>query len=203
MHINRHRRALTLAELIVATTITTLLAAGVGSILFAASYGTSSRRDVRRLAVRSAQARPRIDDAIRSAAAVLAKGSSYIVLWTGDSRKNNQVNLSELQLIELSSTTLTSYTTAWPSGWSQATIDAADTTYAANTNFYTTAQNAKSSGNFPGTTWATSASNFTITLDSGTANLAVLVTWKLTLTNDLLSQALVEAVALRNHVVPQ
>jgi hypothetical protein len=194
---------MTLAELIVAITITTLIAAGVGSILFAASYGTSSRRDVRRLAVRSAQERQRIDDAIRSAAAILAKGSSYIVLWTGDTRSNNQVNLSELQLIELSGTTLNSYTTVWPSGWSQATIDAADTTYAANTDFYTTTQTAKSGSNFPGTTWATSASNFTITLDSATANLAVLVTWKLTLTNDLVSESLVEATALRNHVVPQ
>lgn len=202
-YIQQHRRALTLAELIVAITVTALIAASVGSILFAAGYGTSSRRDVRRLAVRSAQIRHRLDNAIRSAQAVLASGTGYIVLWTGDTRVNGQVNLSEIQMIELASGTLTWYVTVFPSGWSQSTIDAADTTYAASTNFYTTATTAKAGTNFPGTTWATAASDFTITLDNATATAAKLVTWNLTLTNDLLTQSLVEATALRQPIAPQ
>ncbi len=200
-----HRRATTIAELIIAITVTALISLGVAAILQAATYGTSARREVRRVAVRSEQVRSRIDNALCSARAVLASGSGYIVLWIGDTRKNDQVNLSELQLLEIpsGSTTLSSYTTVFPTGWTQTQIDTADVAYAAGSNFATVAQTAKAGSYFPGTVWATGASSFTVALDNASLGLTHLVTWDLTLTNDLLSDSLVGAASLREIGVPQ
>jgi len=195
----------TLVELLIALIITSMLALGVASILYAASYGTSSRREVRRMVVRTEQLRARLDDAVRNARAVLASGNAYIVLWIGDTRRNNQVNLSELQLIELASgsTQLKSYETQFPGGWTEAQIEAADTAYAAGSDFAAVAQAAKQGSYFPGTTWAGGISDFSVTLDHGTPVQARMATWRLTLTNELLSESLVGTAALRSPGAPE
>src|SRR5689334_1045094 len=94
-------RGFTLVELLLSLITTAFIGLAVAMILQTAAYGTSTKRDARRIAVRSESTRDRMNDAIRNARAVLASGSTYLVLWMGDSNKNDQVNLSELQLIEL------------------------------------------------------------------------------------------------------
>ncbi len=199
----RRRPAFTIAELIISLVITALIASSVASVLYAAGYGTSSRRDVRRVVVRSQQIHRRVDDAVRNAAAVLAGGSGYVVLWTGDSRDDNQVNLSELQLIELVGSTLTAYSADFPDGWTDAQIEAADTAYPPASNFATVAQTEKAGSYFPATEWATQISDFELTLDDPTPVDARLVTWKLTLTHELLSEDLVGTASLRAPLTPQ
>jgi hypothetical protein len=197
------RRATTLPELIVGLTVTALVALGVASILQAASYGTSSRREVRRLAVRVHEVRSRVDSAIRSARAVLATGNGYIVLWTGDTRADGHVNLSELQLIELSPTNqLTSYVTRFPASWTQAQIDAADVSYSPSADFASICQTAKNGSYFPGTLWSNDGSNFTVAPDKTPVQQAKLVTWSLSLASDLIAEPLVGSSALRVWVAP-
>jgi hypothetical protein len=166
----------------IAMMVVTLIALTVAAILQTAAYGTSSQREVRRVVVRSEQVQTRIEDAIRDARAVLGFGSGYVVLWTGDTNPDGQVNRSELQLIELpaASTTLTLYTGQYASG---------EPAYAASSNFSTVAQSIKSSGYFPGTTLSTNVAGLTFTLDyPSTPTLARLVTWSLTLTDQQVSQ---------------
>ena len=190
------KRGVTLVELILAMMITALIGVGVASTLYAASYGTSSRREVRRVAVRSQQLHSRIEDAIRNARAILASGQvsagyGYLVLWAGDTNQNNHVNLSELQLIELpsGSATLSSYANPSPT---------TDTEYAPATDFYTAAQTAKTTDNLIGTPWAKGISNFALTVNSSKPANKPLVTWSLKLTDQLLSENLVCAASLRS-----
>ena len=199
--LTKRLRGTTLPELIIALTITSFIASGMATVMFAASYGTSSRREIRRLVGRSQAVRNRIDDALRNARAVLANGTSsgnvYLVLWRGDSTGDGTVNVSELQFIELpnASTTLTSYqVTATP---------ATDTSYAASTNFYTAAVAARTAGTLVGTVWSTTASNFTVTLNDATPSDATMATWSITLTDKLLSEQLVGAASLRVQGAPQ
>jgi type II secretory pathway pseudopilin PulG len=189
-------RAYTLVETLVALMVLSLVALGVAAILQAAAYGTSSQREVRRTAVRGELAHGRIDDAIRGARAVLAAGSGYIVLWTGDANTDTHVNLSELELIELpaASTTLTAYVGTYAPG---------DPVYAAGSDFYTVAQSAKAGVNFPATTWATNISGLTFALDNAAPALARLVTWSLTLTDRQLSRTVAGGAALRAPGQPQ
>ncbi len=55
MRVDPTRRAVTLVELIISLLITSMVALGVAAILQAASYGTSSRREIRRIVVRTQQ----------------------------------------------------------------------------------------------------------------------------------------------------
>ena len=195
------RRGVTLVELILAMMITALLSAGVASMLYAAGYGTSSRREVRRVAVKSLQLQKRFEDAIRSARAVLASGQvatgyGFVVLWTGDTNADDQVNLSELQLIELPNGTTTLQSC-------QPSPSATDVTYPADANFYSVAQTAKASGNLVPVTWSNGISDLTVTLDNPTPVMARLVTWRLTLTDQAISEQLCGAANLRSPSSPQ
>jgi type II secretory pathway pseudopilin PulG len=174
-------RAYTLVETLVALVVLALVGLGMAAILQTAAYGTSSQRELRRVAVRGEMVHARTDSAIRNARAVLASGSGYIVLWTGDTNGDSHVNLSELELIELpaGSTNLTARLGHSADG---------DPVYAADSNFYAVAQSAKSGANFPATIWATNVSGLTFALDKDTPILARLVTWSLTLNDQQLQR---------------
>lgn len=195
------RRAMTIIEVSMSLIVVSLIAVGVAAMLYAAGYGTSARREVRRVAVRTQQVRLRLDDAIRNTRQILAAGETsaghaYVVLWRGDSNdedtNQDKVNLSELELIELpdGSSTLMSYI---------ATSPTTDTAYESDSDFYQVAQNAKSGGDLEGTTWAQDISDFGITLDEATPADAQLVTWRFTLTDQDLSETLVGCIWLRVH----
>lgn len=197
-------RAVTLVELLIAMIITSMLALGVASILHAASYGTSSKREIRRVAVRSQQIRSQLDDSIRTARAVLAcgetvEGDKYIVLWKGDSNQTdqNQVNLSELLLIEWvpGSQTLTAYDAPGAPD--------PDPFYAADADFYNEADQARSDGDLTGTVWSQGVSAFEMTLIDDGEGQARMVAWSLTVIDELLSESLVGTTSLRCPGAPQ
>jgi len=197
----KYRRAMTIVEVLMSLIVVSLISVGVAAMLYAAGYGTSSQREVRRVAVRTQQVRLRLDDAIRNARQILAAGETsaghaYVVLWRGDTNdedtNKDKVNLSELELIELpdGSTTLTAYTAPSPG---------TDTAYENDSDFYQMAQTAKSGGVLVGTTWAENISAFGITLDEAAPADARLVTWRFTLTDQELSESLVGCISLRAH----
>jgi type II secretory pathway pseudopilin PulG len=196
--LNRTRRpGLTLLELLISISVTAFIGLGVALILQAAAYGTSTKRDARRVSVRAETLRDRLDDAVRNSASFLASGTNYLVIWQGDENDDTQVNLSELQLIELNTTTqtLTSYVATLPVG--------TDTAYAATVDFNSTTQTLKGNGTLTGTTWATGISAVTFTLDNVTPQQAVLLTWSVTLNNGTQTEPVSGAVSLRQPLTPQ
>lgn len=204
-HRRRLLRGSTLPEVVIALVITAMVGMSVAAILQAASYGTSSRREVRRLTVRRHQVEKRLNAAIRNAAAVLASNSTALVLWTGDANGDTHVNFSELCLIELpvSSSTLSMWRTTFPAGWNQTQRDAADTTYAVGADFAAAAQTAKSNAYFVQTPWTGGASSLQVSLQPVTPQAAMLVSWRLTLTDELLTEPMVGAAALAAHTNPE
>lgn len=198
------RTGLTLIELMVSLIITSLIAVAVASVIHAGAYGTSSRREVRRLVVQTQELRMRLSDTVRLAQAVLAcgqgaGGEKYIVLWTGDSNRDGdeQVNLSELQFVEWTPAAqrLTSYrVSAKPDP---------DPSYPPDSNFYTLATQLRNSGVLVGTVWAKDVSAFEIALDDAKPTAALRATWALTLTSDLVSEPIVATVALRSPRPPK
>jgi len=198
----KHRLAMTIVEVLMSLIVVSLISVGVSAMLYATNYGTSSQREVRRVAVRTQQVRLRLDNEIRNARQILAAGQTsaghaYVVLWRGDTNaedtNQNKVNLSELELIELpdGSTTLTSYIAGTP---------ATDTVYESDSDFYKAAQNAKSDGDLVGTTWADGISDFAVTLDEAAPADARLATWRCTLTDEALSETLVSSISLRAYI---
>ena len=184
--------------------ITAMLATAIAALLHAASYGTSSKREIRRITVRSLQLRSRMDDAVRTARAVLdvdetAWGSRYIILWQGDTYQSDpgQVNLSELQLIEWNpnSETLISYRAA-------SELDP-DPVLPMSTDFYDTAISSVYTGKLRNTVWSDHVTDMAFALDDASPTDARLVRWELEIEDELLTEPVIGAVAMRSPTEPQ
>lgn len=186
----------TLFETVLSLVVISLISLGVAAIIQTAAYGTSAQRELRRVAIRERQLQARLNDAVRNARAVLAVSNTYLVLWTSDANANNQVNLSELQLIEVpaGSTSLVSYTPGTLSS---------DPVYAPTVNFYTTARAAVTGGQLVGKSWCSNVSSPRFVLDNATPTAARLVTWSLTLTHQQVSEPVIAAAALHAPGTPQ
>jgi type II secretory pathway pseudopilin PulG len=192
------RTAFTLVEVMTAMIITAIIGLSVASFLFATSYATSSKREVRRVVVRTYQARERLEESIRDARSVLAIGETgeqvrYLVLWLGDRFGSDpgRVNLSEIRLIEWSPATDTL------TGVSAAGAPDPDPVYAPETDFYEAADAARDSGALTSSPWATGVSAFEIELDEPTPADARLVTWRMIIVDELLTESIAGTVSLR------
>lgn len=193
-------RALTLMELMLALTITAIMGLAIAQMLYAASSATASRNDMRALVTRQKALTVRLDEAIRGSNMVLASGSNYLVLWMGDTRADDQPNLSEIRRIEYSSSLgqIISWKASFPSSWTAAAITAADTQYdlaTADFNAVTTAL--KGSSTFPSEVWARNISGFSVAINNAVAQSATLVSYRITTTNGVYSNVIIGAASPR------
>lgn len=195
------RRGMTLAEVIMALMITTLIATMVTSALVAASYGTSSQRDWRRLTIKEHKVRTLLRESVSTARAVLASGDSvdghYLVLWKGESQTaDDKVNLSELQLIEWdeNATKLSSFEAE--------TMPSPDTEYAAGANFYQVASLAADGGTLAETVWSDDVTAFEVAGDASGSQ-AGMLTWTIQIKDAAFEETLVGVSALREADPPE
>jgi prepilin-type N-terminal cleavage/methylation domain-containing protein len=169
------RRGLTLVELVIGIAITGIVASVLAILINSTAAGTNSQQDGRRALVKLESMKAQLEDQFTNARAILATGTNYIVYWTGDlsgavTPANGAVNLSELRLLEVDTTTgnLNLYAVSWPSTFSSANIISNDQVYAANSSWYTACQTAKTTGYFLPTVVATNVTQMTSSLDSTT-----------------------------------
>lgn len=201
----RHRHsAFTIAELLIALTITSLIALTASGMLFATIRATDDRTDRRHVIVRSAVIGKRITAEVHGALSFLAASDDEIVIWATDGNANGAVNLDEIVLLERDNATseLRRYAIVWPGGWDQATIDAANTVYTPAADFSAVAAAAKGTGNFPASVWSTQLSVMGVTLDNATAQQARLATLRLALTVGDLVENVVVAASIRTPRLP-
>jgi hypothetical protein len=169
-------------ELVIAMGITAVVSAVLAVLINATAVGTNSNQDGRRSLVKMQGMKARLEDTITNSRCVLEVGTNYIVFWAGDisgapADANSAVNLSELRLLEVNTTTgtLCLYSVSWPAAFTTASIKSADTTYAANTTWYSACTTAKAGGYFVPTLIANSATGLTASLDSATVTSGRLV----------------------------
>jgi type II secretory pathway pseudopilin PulG len=182
---------MTLVELILALAATGFIGLAIASMLAAVSYGTDSSRELRELTVKNKTLTSRISAAIRKSRLILDAGDGYVVLWASDSDGNGSPSLLELQRIELDPSLgeVTNYT---PSN------SAPDTLYQLTDDFDAITSALSGSSSFPGELWATGVASWTIELDQPTAQSANLLSFRLMLEADDLSDTMICAAALRN-----
>lgn len=198
-------RGLTLVELLLALSVTAMIGAGVAAMMLLVSSGTTERTDLRALLVKEKSVAARLSAAVRSSLRVLDQGSDYVVLWIGDTRRDDQPNLSEIRLIErLSDGRLLCYSASFPDGWTDEQIATADTAYQLTDNFRTVTTALKSGSYFPSELWAQGVQSWTVVLDA-TPETARLLSYRMAMragdgssTRQPLD-TLIGAIALRNH----
>ena len=197
-------------ELVIALGITAIVSAVLAVLINATAVGTNSNQDGRRSLVKMQAIKAQVEDTIANARCVLAMGTNYIIFWRGDidgapTPANGAVNLSELELLEVDTTTgkLNLYAVQWPVSFNSAAIVNADTTYAANTTWYSACTAAKAGGYFVPTLIANSATGLTGSLDSATVTQGKLVSLVISF-SDLTGtpRQVVIGAAIQNRAVP-
>ncbi|TVQ51693.1 MAG: hypothetical protein EA377_12025 [Phycisphaerales bacterium] len=124
----KHRRGLSLLELMLAITITALVGAAIAGMLNAVAVGVDTRRDNRSMMVRSSLAQARLNAYIAPARCVLDQRGPQIVLWFNDQKKSETVHASEIRWLEYDRTegTLSVSYVSFPEHWSQLEVDQED-----------------------------------------------------------------------------
>ncbi len=182
--VRRPRRGFTIVELLLALAITGLVSATAAAMLMAVSYGTSSKRDLRSVVVKSRVIDARIASAIRGSRAILETSTDYLILWTTDTDSDGTSDNAEVRLIERDSANdeLTSY---YDTGVAGDYVDAATFRAAAKSSYASDL-------------WGTGLTAMQFARDPVTTTL---VSYQLTLTAGDLSEAVVGAASARYGTV--
>jgi len=197
----RQRRAtpasgFTLVEVLLAISITVLIAASVSAMIFSTSYGTSRQTELRHLLVFSDLVSSRLGAAVGTSRAVLATGQNYIVLWVADTVAGGQVNVSEMRRIERNPATNELYLYQAPTGLPEAQ----DVSYdRQSTDFNAVTTALKSSASFPARLLATDVTAMTLTLNNASVQAATVVSHNITTTLNGASETTVGEARLKNH----
>jgi prepilin-type N-terminal cleavage/methylation domain-containing protein len=171
----RPRGGFTLLEVVIALAITGLLATAIAAMVHGFVYGTTSQADSRRVMVQGKLVRGRLDAAVSGSQMVLAEGTNFLVLWTGDLNPDGVPDLSELRRIEFNSTNKCLWSYKAPAGINP------DTAYTLDTDFAALTAGLKGGNNFPGELWAQGVTGFTHALDNANCQNAANVYFNLTL----------------------
>lgn len=174
----RSRPAFTLIELMIALTVTALLAVGVSSMLFAVTQGTRRNSDQRRINAKRMIVAERTGDVIRAAAQILDASSTSLLVWYGDRNEDGQVNLSEMACLQWSSADQAIVYRTGAAGLAEAD----DTGYATDSDFTAITASLVGDSRFPQQTWVTRVTACAFTLDAAVA-IARRVSLKMTITD--------------------
>ncbi len=191
--------AFTLVELMVAITVTSIMSVCIAAMIHSVAVGTESQQDGRRHLTRATALQARLMTQIHSARAILATGNGYLVYWTGDEAVGNTVNksvdLSEMNLIQLNTSTnqLILYTKA---------AGVSDSTYSNRTTWYTASQTAKSSNWYTSTVLANNVTAFNTTATNSTVTNAREVFMTVTISDGYITRNACFAVGLRAWAAP-
>ncbi len=206
-----HPRALTLIELLISLAITAVVAGIIAILINATATGTNSQQDGRRALVKMQSIKAQLGDTLANARCILAIGPNYVVYWTGDipgavTPVNGAVNLSELRLLELDTTTgnLNLYAVQWPANCSTNTILSTDQTYAANTTWYAACQTAKTGGGgyFSPTLIATNVTSLAAVLDASLCTQARMISVVINFNDTITTRQVLVSACLANQAAP-
>ena len=131
------RRGLSLLEMLLALSITSLIAVGISSMISAVTSGVGTRRDIRTTMVRANAAQTRLAAYIVPCRSLLANNGSDLVLWLNDSRESDSVHATEIRwlLFDAEQGAIDVHFVDFPDAWTQTAKDLADTEYSANANW--------------------------------------------------------------------
>ena len=131
------RRGLSLLEMLLALSITALIAVGISSMISAVTSGVGTRRDVRTTMVRANASQTRLAAYIVPCRSMLANNGSDLVLWLNDSRESDSVHATEIRwlLFDAEQSAIDVHFVDFPDAWTQTAKDLADIEYSADANW--------------------------------------------------------------------
>jgi len=198
------RRGLSLVELMLALTITGMVAAAIASMLAAVTTGTHTRRDNRAAALTGNAMATRIAAYVTPARAFLAADSDRLALWLHDDRQSESVHASEIRwfLYHEADAELRVHFASFPEDWTQAAINLEDREYPRNSDWWTLLEQLEALGWTDSIPVADGITDLIIRIDSVTALDARHVTIEAEISPGSLPIRTVIPATLLNHQPP-
>ncbi len=133
------RRALTLLELLIALSITAIVAGATSAMITAFIRATEADKSWREALIRAQAVNARLASYISPARCTLDVATDGCALWLDDPNSSTTVNATEIRWITLDSATgtLIAEMVKFPAEWDQAKRDAYDTAYPKTSDWWT------------------------------------------------------------------
>lgn len=125
------RRGLTLIELMLALSVTVMVAGAISGMMEAVSAGVMDRSDSRSLMIRASAADSKLSAYVSPARAVWSITANSVVIWLNDNRQSGTIHATEVRwfMYDASAGTLDVRFVKFPDEWSQVTRDMVDIDY--------------------------------------------------------------------------
>ncbi len=165
------RRGLSLLELILATTITAMVAAAIAGMLSAVTAGVGSSNDSRAAMIRTNAGNTRIGSYVAPSRCLLGVyADSGVALWQDDTRQSGTVHATEIRWLLYDSETesLNVYFVEFPDEWMQAAKDLADIEYPSSTDWITVLETYQTAGHISIVPLVDALSAVAVTADDAT-----------------------------------
>lgn len=131
------KRGLTLLELLLAISITAMVAAAITGMMSVVSAGVGTRRDARDVMIRAHTAQIRLEGYLLPARCVLRASGGNLTLWLHDARESQTVHASEIRWLTYDAGTgsILLQRVAMPDVWSKAQTQLEDDEFPMTTNW--------------------------------------------------------------------
>ena len=133
----RRRRGLTLVELVLALSVTAMIAGAIASMMAAVSNGVKTRRDARSIIIRASAAHGRLDAYLSACRCLLEAGDDGVVLWLHDDRESGTIHASEVRWLihDPDDGAIDVFYVSFPAEWTDVQRDLADREYPIGSNW--------------------------------------------------------------------
>lgn len=198
------RRGLTFLELMMALSITVLVAGAIWAMLGAVMTGVDTRRDSREIMVRSAAIESRLNAYIAPSNCVLSNDAIVLVLWLSDSRESDTVHGTEIRWImhNTGDDNIYVFFVDFPDGWTQAAKDLEDRQHRKNSNWTTVLGEYNAKGYINYVVIGDNLDSFDVVLDSNRPEDARHLTFDLGLTTPNGVEHATVTATIRQHETP-
>lgn len=202
--ITMHRHGLSLLELLLAMTITVMVAAAITAMLGAVTSGVGARRDSRAIMVLAHAAQSRLSAYIAPSRCLLQHDGANLVIWLNDNRAGDTVHATEVRwlLFDPSTGVIKVHYVSFPPSWSQSACDLEDHVFSADSNWLAVLAEYRSKGWTASLPLVDTLETAAVTIDQPTVIESRHVLHQLTFRTEGASGPITAASTIRQQLVP-
>ena len=198
-------RGLTLIELMLAMTISVMIAGAMSGMVSAVTAGVTSRQDTREVMIRSSAANTKLAAYVNPARAIWGTDASTVALWFNDSREGGGIHVTEVRwlIYDAANDAVEVHFVKFPDDWSQVAKDIEDVEYSKTQTFAAMYAKYSAGGHMAKLRLLDNVEDFSFKLDNATALDAQRITFTLTLTGSDGPQVITVTATLAHHQPPE
>lgn len=191
-------------ELMLALSVTALVAGAVSGMLRAVSTGVSTRQDNREVMIRAAAAQARLNAYVVPARCLLATSSGEVVLWLEDARQGGTIHATEIRWLryDVRASRLDMFFVTFPDSFTQVMCELNDGIFAKDSDWDTVFDAYESQGWMSGYTLIDGVGGLTVSTDKVSPMESRHVYFDVDMLTDAGVTAVQTTASIRDHALP-